>query len=212
MDGLMFNTEDLYDIAGDRLLVKRGQRFTRELKLEMMGLPGRDAFAVMIENCGLNDSVEQLQEETNQIFRSLIPDRIALMPGLEALLGSIDQRQIPRAVATSSHRQFADVALGHFQMQPGFQFVLTAEDVQRGKPNPEVYLQAANKLGVDPASILVLEDSVTGSTAAVAAGAFTVAVPTAHSRHLDYSHVQHVAQRLDDPLVLDIIASRTLEW
>ena len=61
MDGLMFNTEHLYDQVGDAILKKRGQRFTRELKLSMMGLPGKDAFEVMIDRCGLDDSVEQLQ-------------------------------------------------------------------------------------------------------------------------------------------------------
>ena len=71
MDGLMFNTEDLYNLAGQQLLAPRGQEFTRELKLAMMGLPGQEAFSVMIERCGLDDSVEQLKSETDEIFRTL---------------------------------------------------------------------------------------------------------------------------------------------
>ena len=72
MDGLMFNTEDLYNLAGDQLLKPRGLEFTRELKLAMMGLPGEKAFAIMIDRCELDDSVEQLQIETDQIFQSLV--------------------------------------------------------------------------------------------------------------------------------------------
>lgn len=202
MDGLMFNTEDLYDLAGQELLQRRGQKFTRELKLEMMGLPGVDAFAIMIDRCDLDDSVVQLQQETDEIFQSLVPEKIETMPGLRLLLDAIDSAGLPRAVATSSHRMFADRALGHFGLRDGFRFVLTAEDVVRGKPNPEIYLTAADKLGVQPESMLVLEDSVFGSRAAVAAGAFTVAVPTEYSRDQDYSHTNVVVDRLDSPNVL----------
>ena len=198
----MFNTEDLYNLAGDQLLKPRGLEFTRELKLAMMGLPGEKAFAIMIDRCELDDSVEQLQTETDQIFQSLLPEKIEMMPGLQTLLDAIDDAGLPRAVATSSHRNFADRALGHFNLKPGFEFVLTAEDVTKGKPDPEVYLAASEKLGVNPDSILVLEDSVFGSRAAAAAGAFTVAVPTEFSRDQDYSHVDAVVDRLDSPEVL----------
>jgi len=199
MDGLMFNTEDLYNLAGEQLLAPRGHEFTRELKLAMMGLPGNEAFSVMIRHCGLNDSVEQLKNETDAIFQSLLPERIEMMPGLQTLLDAIDNAGLPRAVATSSHRNFADRALGHFDLQPGFQFVLTSDDVTKGKPDPEVYQTASRKLGVQPESILVLEDSVFGSRAASAAGAFTVAVPTEFSRDQDYSHADAVVDRLDSP-------------
>jgi HAD superfamily hydrolase (TIGR01509 family) len=210
MDGLMFNTEDLYNLAGERLLEPRGQKFTRELKLAMMGLPGKEAFAVMIDHCNLDDSVEQLQTETDQIFQTLLPEKIEMMPGLQTLLAAIDDAGLPRAVATSSHRNFADRALGHFDLQAGFQFVLTAEDVTNGKPDPEVYLTAGDKLGVAADSMLVLEDSVFGSRAAVAAGAFTVAIPTEFSRDQDYSHADAVVDRLDSPEVLKWIKHRHL--
>ena len=202
MDGLMFNTEDLYNLAGQQLLEPRGHEFTRELKLEMMGRPGVDAFSIMIDRCDLKDSVEELQAETAQIFQSLIPDKIEMMPGLQTLLKTIDDTKLPRAVATSSHRQFADRALEHFDLKRGFQFVLTAEDVVRGKPDPEVYNLAAERLAVETAEMIVLEDSVIGSRAAAKAGAFTVAVPTEYSRDQDYSHADYVARRLDSPDVL----------
>ena len=204
----MFNTEDLYNLAGERLLEPRGLEFTRELKLAMMGLPGEKAFSVMIDHYKLNDSVEQLRTETDEIFRSLLPEKIEMMPGLQTLLAAIDDAGLPRAVATSSHRIFAERALGYFDLQPGFQFILTAEDVTNGKPDPEVYLTAGDKLGVAPDSMLVLEDSVFGSRAAVAAGAFTVAVPTEFSRDQDYSHTDVVVDRLDSPNVLKWIKHR----
>ncbi len=204
MDGLMFNTEDLYDRVGQILLEARGQDFTLELKLAMMGLPGSVAWEVMRQRCGIDDSVEQLQAEADQIFSSMLPAEIRTMPGLEAILSKLESHNIPKAVATSSHRRFASQALGHFDLQPRFEFVLTSDDVTHGKPHPEIYLTAARRLGVDPGSMLVLEDSQTGSRAAAAAGAYTVAIPTQHSRGMDFSHTHHVADRLDDDWIMNL--------
>ena len=206
----MFNTEYLYDLAGQQLLKPRGHEFTRELKLSMMGLPGEQAFSILINHCGLDDSVEELKAETDAIFQSLLPERIEMMPGLQTLLDAIDAAGLPRAVATSSHRVFADRALGHFNLQPGFQFVLTAESVKKGKPNPEIYQTASRKLGVPAETMLVLEDSVFGSQAASAAGAFTVAVPTEYSRDQDYSHADAVVDRLDSPEMLRWIKNQRI--
>ena len=204
MDGLMFNTEDLYDEVGEILLGRRGQSFDRELKLAMMGLPGTEAFEIMRQRCGLTETIGQLQSECDEIFSEMLPARIRTMPGLETLLELLETRKIPKCVATSSHRQFATRALGAFNLQPRFEFILTADDVTNGKPHPEVYLAAAARFDVTPDSMLVLEDSFTGSTAAAAAGAFTIAVPTKHSLEMDFSHVDHVAQRLDDEAILSL--------
>ena len=159
MDGLMFNTEDLYDDVGDILLQRHGQRFTRQLKLEMMGRPGQEALAIMKQRCNLPQSVDELREEVKQIFAELLPSRIEMMPGLVSLLEFLEHHKIPKCVATSSHRQFATEALGSFDLEPRFEFVLTADDVKNGKPDPEVYLAAAQRLGVDTKHLLVLEDS-----------------------------------------------------
>jgi pseudouridine-5'-monophosphatase len=204
MDGLMFNTEDLYDRVGEILLQRRGQRFSRELKLMMMGRPGPSAFDIMIGECNLDDSAESLQKEADQIFQDMLPAEIKTMPGLEKLLDTLDQRKIPKAVATSSHRKFAQRALGFFDLEPRFEFVLTCEDVVNGKPHPEIYLTAARRLDVLPDQMLVLEDSLFGTQAAIAAGAFTIAVPTVHSHGVDFGHVDHVATTLADPAIFKL--------
>lgn len=198
----MFNTEDLYDQVGQILLQRRGHDFSKELKLEMMGLPGPVAFEVMRQRCGIDDPIEQLQDEADQIFSGMLTAEIRTMPGLDAILERLEFRNIPKAVATSSHRRFAKRALGVFDLEPRFEFVLTSEDVSRGKPDPEIYLTAAQRLDVEPSSMLVLEDSKTGSTAAAASGAYTIAIPTQHSVDADFSHVHHVAKRLDDEFVM----------
>jgi HAD superfamily hydrolase (TIGR01509 family) len=205
MDGLMFNTEDLYDIVGEKLLNRRQQSFTAELKMEMMGLPGPVAFGVMKDRCGLDDSIEALQQECEALFQDLLPERIEMMPGLEKLLSLIETQNVPKAIATSSHLRFAERALNIFDLQPRFEFVLTAESVTNGKPHPEVYLMAAQRMGVRPESTLVLEDSLHGSRAAVAAGAITVAIPSRRVDPLQFESVYAICDRLDDSTILDLI-------
>lgn len=205
MDGLMFNTEDLYDIVGETLLNRRQQTFTAELKMAMMGLPGPDAFAVMKQHFGLDDSVDTLRQECSVIFQNLLPDRIETMPGLETLLSAIESSGMPKAIATSSHRQFADRALNTFDLQRRFEFVLTAESITRGKPHPDVYLLAAENLNVAPKNMLVLEDSIHGSTASLAAGAVTVAVPSRRVDRAQFGSVYAICERLDDLKIMELI-------
>lgn len=199
MDGLMFNTEEIYTLAGDALLRRRGKRFTADVKRAMMGLPPRRAFEVMIELCHLAETPEQLIPESNAIFTALLPGRLAPMPGLLDLLDRLDAAGIPKAIATSSGRELTTACLGPFDLERRFRFVLTSEDIVHGKPHPEVYLKAAQRLGVAPATMAVLEDSENGCRAAAAAGAVVIAVPGEHSRQHDFSPAALVVESLRDP-------------
>ncbi len=201
LDGLMFNTEDLYDEVCELLLQRRGRRFSADLKRRMMGLPGLASLQAMIDHHGLNDTAHRLQGESDDIFARVLPGRVAPMPGLLELLDALELAGVPKAIATSSHRPFTTTVLGQFGFEPRFQFLLTSEDVTLGKPHPEVYQRAAARLGLAPSRILVLEDSENGCKAAVAAGAWTVAVPGQHSRGYDFSGVRLIADSLADPRI-----------
>ena len=97
------------------------------------------------------------------------------MPGLLDLLAALEKAKIPKGIATSSGRQFVDRVLEIADVSDRFAFVVASEDVVEGKPKPEPYLLAADRHGVPPHQMLVLEDSQIGCAAAVAAGAYTVA-------------------------------------
>jgi HAD superfamily hydrolase (TIGR01509 family) len=212
MDGLMFNSEDVYTLVGTELLRRRGYEFAADLKDAMMGLPPRPSFELMIRRHGLSESWQELREESNGIFIELLPAHLALMPGLPELLAALESAGIPKAIATSSGRELAYACLAPFHLAGRFQFILTAEDITRGKPDPEVYLVAAARFGVAPGEMLVLEDSQNGCCAAAAAGAFTVAVPGEHSRRQDFSVASLVVNSLADPRLYDALGlSRNAE-
>ncbi len=210
MDGLMVNTEELYSEVGEILLNRRGKRFTMALKAAMMGLPGPQAFGVMIETEQLSDTPAELAAECDEIFIDLLPEKLQTLPGLEDLLSALDSRQLPRCIATSSTHHFARRVLHITGLGPRFDFVVTAEDVQHGKPAPDIYLEAARRLGIGTHEMLVLEDSHHGSRAGLAAGACTIAVPGEHSRDHDFTGVCYRATSLADKAIVEYLRTPDL--
>lgn len=205
LDGLLVNTEELYQDVGSELLRRRGRSFEPDLLDAMMGRPQQVSLSIMIDWHGLDDTVETLATETREIFVSLLESRLEPMPGAVQLVETIALRGLPRGVATSSGPEFAHDVLGRVGLLERFDFVLTSADVVRGKPDPEIYLAAARRLAVDPREMLVLEDSQTGCRAAVAAGAAAVAVPGGHSRRHDFSGARFIAESLRDPRIYALL-------
>lgn len=206
LDGLLVNTEELYQHVGGELLRRRGHTFEPDLLDAMMGRPQHVSLNIMIEWHGLADTVETLAAETHEIFRSLLDTQLETMPGAIDLLDLLDSRGIPRGVATSSGPAFAHDVLARVGLSERFAFVLTSADVTQGKPHPEIYETAARRLAVEPGAMLVLEDSQAGCRAAVAAGAIAVAVPGGHSRRHDFSGARFVADTLADPRIRALLA------
>lgn len=205
LDGLLVNTEELYQHVGSELLRRRGKTFGTDLLDAMMGRPPAVSLAIMIEWHGLADTVETLAAETGAIFAGLLDERLEPMPGAMDLVDALAGRGLPRAVATSSGPAFAHDVLGRVGLLERFAFVLTSADVVNGKPDPEIYLAAAARLGVDPAAMIVFEDSHNGCRAAVAAGAVVVAVPGGHSRRHDFTGARLVADSLADPRIAGLL-------
>ena len=208
LDGLMFNTEMIYDQVGEELLRRRGKLMTPDLKLAMIGRRAQESLGFMIEMHSLKDTVDELLEESHNLFFETAADRLAPMPGLHELLEFIDGHKLPKGVATSSSHAYVQRVVGPFGLLPRFDVILASEDVTQGKPHPEIYLKAAQRLGIVPSEMMVLEDSQNGINAAAGAGAVAVAVPHEHTIHHDFRNATLVANRLDDPRVLQLIQPR----
>ncbi|MEW4488199.1 HAD family phosphatase [Thalassoglobus sp. JC818] len=205
LDGLMFNTEEVFNRTGTEVLRRRGKVPHPELFMSMMGRRADEAFQVMIDMMELTDSIPELKSESEEVFGVFLDEMVAPMPGLLDLLDRIEQRNLPKAVATSSHRAFLENLLTRFELMDRFHHTLTAEDVTLGKPHPEIYLTAAERLNVRPEQMLVLEDSENGTRAAAAAGAHVISVPHEISRHHDFSKSKGIATSLADPLIHDLL-------
>jgi HAD superfamily hydrolase (TIGR01509 family) len=208
LDGLMFNTEDLYEHVGAEVLRRRGKEFTAELMHQMIGRPSPIAIQLMIDFHRLEDTIEQIADESAEVFYGLLDEHLAPMPGLQELLDALDEYKLPRGIVTSSGRRFAERVLGIAGIAERFDFLITAEDIVRGKPDPEPYLLAAERFAIEPARMLVLEDSANGAISGVASGAYTVAVPSGHTTAHSFPGVKFIANSLKDPRIRSILDIR----
>ncbi len=207
MDGLLLNTEDLFGDVFDVLLGRRGKTYRNEVRQRMIGLPAQQAFETLIEAESLAEPWRELQTETDEIFEQLLPTKLVLMPGVQKLLDRLDQIGIPRCVATSSTRAFATNSLGIVGVLDRFDFVLTAADVARGKPFPDIYEESARRMGTNPDAMLVLEDSPTGTRAGVSAGAYVVSVPNEHTKHGRFDGARWIANTLEDVRIEQLLTT-----
>lgn len=205
MDGLLVNTEELYTHVGSSILARRGKQFSDELKNAMTGLPGPHAFSIMIEREKLSDTIEVLEAESQAIFHDILPKKLRLLSGVEPLLDRLDQLGLPKCVATSSSPQFAQTVLSAVKIIHRFQFIITTDDVDRGKPHPDIYLAAARRMSVEPQQMAVLDDSHHGCRAGINSGACTIAVPGPHSTSHDFTGVCLVAESLLDPAIYGLL-------
>ncbi|TWT95911.1 Phosphorylated carbohydrates phosphatase [Botrimarina colliarenosi] len=205
MDGVLASSEDVYLRVGTETLRRRGKPFEDALRHQMMGLPTMVALQRMIDWHRLDDSVEIIAAETEQTFWELAGADLAPMPGVAAMFDRLDAAGIPRGVVTSGARTYAERILTAVGVRDRLRFVITADDVRIGKPDPEPYLMAATEHGVDPAEMIVFEDSANGCRAGVAAGAYVVAVPSPHTHDHDFTGAAFVADTLADPRIAAVL-------
>lgn len=205
MDGVLASSEDVYLRVGTETLRRRGKPFEDALRHKMMGLPTLVALQTMIDWHGLSDVVEELAVESEQTFWELAGDGLLPMPGVAETFDRLEAAGLPKGVVTSGARNYAERILTAVGVRDRLGFVITADDVTHGKPNPEPYLMAADKHGVEPAEMIVFEDSANGCRAGVAAGAYTVAVPSPHTHDHDFTGAAFVADTLLDPRVARVL-------
>lgn len=207
LDGVLANTEDLYEIACETLLGRRGKTYDQPLREQMMGRPAADAIKILTETHGFTEPESVFMSECMELMQELLSTRLAPMPGVCELLDRIEAAGMPAAVATSAIREYEAFVLTGLGIRDRFQFVLTAEDIHRGKPDPEIYLLASKRLEIPPRQMMVIEDSANGCKAAIGAGAFTVAVPNRHTVMHDFSGAEFVANTLEDPRIVSAFAA-----
>jgi HAD superfamily hydrolase (TIGR01509 family) len=177
MDGLLIDTEALYIQA----MQAAARRLDREMPLSlchaMIGVPGRECNLMIAEFYGEGFSIDEFRGHFSTHIRGLLEERIPVKPGAVELLDFLAARGIPCAVATSAGRTTAENHLGRAGLLGRFRAVATRDDVAHAKPAPDVYLEAARRLGVSPSRCVAFEDSNVGLTAAHAAGAMAFIVP-----------------------------------
>ena len=177
MDGLLFDTEALWQEGLLAAAAEAGHAIPEEVYNGSIGVRRSQCGPLFRSHFGDDFRFEDFHADWRRHFWMVAENRPAMKPGVPDLLDALDQLRLPRAIATSSSRPSVDRHLAAHGLTERFDAIVCRGDYENGKPAPDPFLTAAERLGVEPRLCLALEDSHIGVRSASAAGMMTVMVP-----------------------------------
>jgi HAD superfamily hydrolase (TIGR01509 family) len=198
MDGLLLDTEPLWSIAEVELAGRLGGVWDDEIKAEVVGTRLDVAIPTILRHYGVEPSKDHVAEATAFLLDrmvALFATDLPLHVGATELVDELRARGVPLALVSSSFRVLVDAAMRLFGADR-FDVTIAGDEVTHGKPHPEPYLTACERLGVPPQRAVVIEDALSGVLSAEAAGCAVVAVP--YVAPIPPQHGRHVVTALGD--------------
>jgi HAD superfamily hydrolase (TIGR01509 family) len=176
MDGVLIQSEEVWDDVRERYVRERGGRYDEEVQRALMGMSSTEWSRYLHEAAGVPDEPEAINEEVVRRMLESYRARLPLVDGaVEAVRRLAERYRL--GLASSSNRPLIDAVLDIAGLAPYFEATVSSEEVARGKPSPDVYLEAARRLEADPERIVAVEDSHGGIRSAKAAGMRVIAIP-----------------------------------
>jgi HAD superfamily hydrolase (TIGR01509 family) len=200
MDGVLVDTEHLWDEVREELTEEWGGRYTPEAQEAMMGMSSLEWSRYLHETVGLREPPEVINDEVVRRMLARYAVDLPVVPGAADLVRRLAAAGLRLALASSSNRELIDAVVDHLELTTFFEVTVSSEEVERGKPAPDVYLEAARRLGVEPAHCTAIEDSASGIRSAHAAGMRVIAYPNRHYPPADevLALADAVVKSLDD--------------
>ena len=176
MDGVLVDSEEIWDEARRDLALERGLAWPESAQRDMMGMSSLEWSRYMHERVGLAETPEEISAEVVRRLEDLYWRHLPLLEGAVQAVERMAKR-FRLGLASSSNRPIIELVLELAAIADRFEVTVSSEEVARGKPAPDVYLEALRRMEVAPARAAAIEDSTNGLLAARAAGMFVVAVP-----------------------------------
>ena len=177
LDGVLADSEPWWNQIDMKLLAEHGVTYRGEYHRNVLGVSYRIAVEFYKNAFHICASVEELMRRRGEIATDFFTNRVRLFPSAKTTLEQLVEMKVPLAIATSSVSASAHPFLDRTGIRSFFGVVVTGDEVQRGKPHPDIYLRTSKKLGISPEACLVIEDALTGIAAAKAANMRVVAIP-----------------------------------
>ncbi len=207
MDGVVVDNHKFHFKAWMGFAEKYNFELNEEIYREQFnGKTNRDLFRMIFDD-PTDEEIEEYAEEKESSYRELYYDDLSPHTGLLDFLASLKRNRIKIALATSAPTENVDWVLDNLQLRPWFDVIVDGTEVDNGKPDPEIYITACDRLEIDPGNAVVFEDSFAGLESATAAGCMSVGVATSHekweledkSEHIihDFTEVKAIWGRLD---------------
>ncbi len=178
LDGVLLDSERLWDEVREALALERGGRWSDRAQAEMMGMSSPEWSRYLHDVVGVPELPDEIAADVVRRMEERYRERLPLLPGASEAVGRLAARW-PLGLASSSNRPLIDLALDLGDLAQFFRVTVSSEEVERGKPAPDVYLEACRRLGVEPERAAAVEDSRNGIRSAHAAGLRVVAIPNA---------------------------------
>lgn len=211
-DGVVIDSAQLHEQSWHALAAELGRTISPGSFLRGFGMKSAQIIAEVHRWSQDPAEISRLTNRKETLYREIIARReIAPLPGVVEWLHRLHEARIPCAVASSTPRQNIEVVLDRLGLTSAFAAIVSAEDVERGKPNPEVFLKAASHLGVEKARGIVFEDAPVGIIAAHAAGMRVVAVSTSHARE-QLTAADVVVRQLDELTIEQMLGLLAGTW
>jgi HAD superfamily hydrolase (TIGR01509 family) len=176
LDGVIVDSEHVWDAAREALARERGGRWHERAQQDMMGMSSLEWSRYMHDVIGLSEPPEEISAEVVRRLEEIYRKELPLIDGAPEAVARLAERW-PLAVASSSNRPIIDLVLELSGLERYFRATVSSEEVPRGKPAPDVYLEATRRLGADPEWSAAIEDSHNGILSSKAAGMRVVAIP-----------------------------------
>jgi beta-phosphoglucomutase family hydrolase len=187
MDGVLLDSEPLHDLATVEVLAERGVAWTPQRNGAFIGLTTFESFTAICARLSLPHDPRELEARYTACVLQILRARAAPLPGVPDVLRALRERGLRLALASSSCPEVIDVTLDALGVRHLFDVVVSGTEVPHGKPAPDVFLEAAKRLGVPPAACIVIEDSERGVQGAHAAGMRSIAIPCGPTRTHDFT-------------------------
>jgi len=191
LDGVLADSEPWWNQIDAKLLSEYGANYCGEHHQNVLGVSYRLAIEFYKKTFGISAPTEELMKRRGEIATDFFATKIGLFPGTKEVLDDVRKMDLRRALATSSVSASARPFLDRHGLTNFFDVIVTGDEVERGKPAPDIYLCAAEKLRVSPNECLVIEDALSGIAAAKAAGMRVAAIPD--RRFVDPANYEKVA-------------------
>jgi len=179
LDGVLLDSEQVWDEVREALVRERGGRWPDDAQARMMGMSSPEWSRYLHDEAGLAEPPEEISAEVVERMLARYRDHLPLLPGALDAVGRLAAAW-PLAVASSSNRPLIEAFLDAADVRELFATTVSSEEVAAGKPAPDVFLEAARRLRVEPTACAAVEDSANGLRAAAAAGMLVVAMPNPH--------------------------------
>lgn len=210
MDGVLIDSEPLHLLAYQQFLADFGLTFLEEDNHNFLGMKDIDCAKHLLALHKLEMTALDFVARKEQVLHKLFNEQLCVQPGVMQTLENALNLDIPTAIASSATMPTIELVVKLTDTRKFFRRLCSGDEVPNGKPAPDVFLLAAERLGVSPSECLVIEDTFNGVCAAKSAGMMCIAIPCQATRHQDFAHADLVLTSMAEVNLKELLSPRSL--